>query len=118
MKRWVLLISGVFAAVLAVVVGKRMSAEAMAVVIGVVCGVAASIPTSLLVVWALGQRQERQRESQGMAGYPPVVIVQGGLPAPYGMGSYNPPATLRTTQPRHFTILGTEDEPAYDNRDF
>jgi hypothetical protein len=36
---------------LAAIVGQRLSAEAMAVVIGVIAGVAASIPTSLIVVW-------------------------------------------------------------------
>lgn len=44
---------------LAVVIGQRMSTDAMAVVIGVVFGVAASIPTSLLIVAATrGRRQE------------------------------------------------------------
>jgi len=37
-----------FAVGLGVVVGYRMSSEAMAVVVGVVCGVLASIPMSLL----------------------------------------------------------------------
>jgi hypothetical protein len=41
----------VFAVTLAIVVGQRLSAEGMAVVIGVIAGVVASIPTSLIVVW-------------------------------------------------------------------
>ncbi|MCS6910906.1 MAG: hypothetical protein NZM11_10140, partial [Anaerolineales bacterium] len=40
-----------FAITLAIVVGQRLSAEAMSVMVGVVAGVAASIPTSLIVVW-------------------------------------------------------------------
>lgn len=67
---------------LAVVVGQRMSTDAMAVVIGVVFGVAASIPTSLLVVAATrGRRDERvaQRE-QGMV--PPQIYIVGS-----GMGT-------------------------------
>jgi len=40
-----------FSVTLAVVVGQRLSSEAMAVIVGVVAGVAASIPTSLVVVW-------------------------------------------------------------------
>lgn len=50
--RFILLILGLaFVVTLAVIVGQRLSAEAMAVMVGVVAGVAASIPTSLLVVW-------------------------------------------------------------------
>lgn len=43
---------------LAIVVGQRMSTDAMAVVVGVVFGVAASIPTSLLIVAATRGRRE------------------------------------------------------------
>ena len=50
-----ILVAGV---VLAVTVGQRMSTDAMAVAIGVVFGVAASIPTSLLVVAATRSRRE------------------------------------------------------------
>ncbi len=71
----------VFAATLAVVVGKQMSSEAMAVVVGVVCGVAAGIPTSLLLLVVLTRKEQKrvddvQRVRQG--NYPPVVVVQGG----------------------------------------
>jgi hypothetical protein len=46
-----------FCVVLAIIVGQRMSTDAMAVVIGVVVGVGASVPTSLLLVALL--RRER-----------------------------------------------------------
>jgi hypothetical protein len=39
-----------FSVALAVVIGNRMSTDAMAVVVGVACGVLASIPTSLLMI--------------------------------------------------------------------
>ncbi|HUN24111.1 MAG TPA: hypothetical protein PK299_13360 [Anaerolineales bacterium] len=42
---------GIFAAVLAIVIGQRLSSESMAVLLGVMAGIVASIPTSLLVVW-------------------------------------------------------------------
>ncbi len=45
----------VFSVTLALVVGQRLSAEGMAVVIGVIAGVAASIPTSLIMVWFMAQ---------------------------------------------------------------
>lgn len=46
-----------FGVTLAVIIGQRMSTDAMAVVIGVAVGVAASVPTSLLLVALL--RRER-----------------------------------------------------------
>jgi hypothetical protein len=46
-----------FGVVLAVIVGERMSTDAMAVVIGVAVGVTASVPTSLLLAALL--RRER-----------------------------------------------------------
>jgi hypothetical protein len=48
------------AVTLAIVVGQRMSTDAMAVMVGVVFGVAASIPTSLLI--ALAARGSRRSE--------------------------------------------------------
>ncbi len=77
MKRGALLVAvaaGVGVA-LAVVVGNRMSPEAMAVVIGLICGVAASIPLSLLV-GALGGPGPRQDAARRPA-EPPAVIVLG-----------------------------------------
>ena len=50
-----LLFGVVFSITLALIVGQRLSAEGMAVVIGVIAGVAASIPTSLIVVWFMGR---------------------------------------------------------------
>ena len=73
-----------FTITLAIVVGNRMSAEAMAVVVGMVCGVAAGIPTGLLFLFALCRHDRRRQEwEQGQAvrnGYPPVVVFQGGTP--------------------------------------
>ncbi len=67
-----ILVAGV---VLAVTVGQRMSTDAMAVAIGVVFGVAASIPTSLLVVAATRSRREE--------GYrPPRDELRSPPPAP------------------------------------
>jgi len=70
----------VFTAVLAVTVGYRMSADAMAVVIGVVVGVLASIPMSALILIVT----QRQRHAESEARWtpqrqtPPVVVIQGG----------------------------------------
>jgi hypothetical protein len=100
-----------------------MSSEAMAVVIGVVCGVAASIPTSVLLLVVLNRgerqrcddRQQRQRE----ANYPPVVVVQGsgqaGLP-PGPQAGYWPMADPGPAMHRRFHVVGGDDLLIDDGR--
>jgi hypothetical protein len=116
MRRAVIAISFAFAVALAVVVGNRMSTEAMAVVVGVVCGVAAGIPMSMLILLALNRR-DRQTADLGYgqlgrrsASYPPVVVIQGGSPMP---SQVTPPyysAPVATPEPaqRPFRIIGEE----------
>ncbi len=78
-----------FAVTLAVVIGNRLSEQALAVLAGAVCGVGAAIPTSLLIVAVTRRRDEKgQNLSQlgqphrGMAryqqpqnAYPPAVVI-------------------------------------------
>lgn len=52
-----------FGIALALIIGQRMSTDAMAVVIGVVVGVASSVPTSILLMALL--RRERAGMSAG-----------------------------------------------------
>lgn len=71
-----------FCAGLGVIVGHRMSSEAMAVVVGVVCGVLAGIPTAVLIL-ILMRTQRRQGPGAGLAQpqaqhYPPVIVVNPG----------------------------------------
>jgi hypothetical protein len=119
MKRTLALIGAVFAVALAVVIGNRMSADAMAVVVGVVCGVLASIPTSLLLIWALGRRgyganaEDQARNNTGTQ-YPPVVVVNPG--PGYGMPTYGPPPVSPLNRslpapgsPRTFKVVGDEE---------
>jgi len=97
-----------FAVTLAVVVGRRLSDEALAVLAGAVCGVGAAIPTSLLIVAVSRRRDERRVQppvpQQGP--YPPVVVVAppGGQQRP---GAWNalPPSVTAPMQ-RHFTVVG------------
>lgn len=115
---------------LAVVIGQRMSTDAMAVAIGVVFGVAASIPTSLLIVAATrGRREEPPRYSQPdfrpPAQPPPQIYIVSpngatqqqpwfnGTPQfpapPVGYGSsYGGPQ-------RRYTLIGGGDD--YDSAD-
>ncbi len=96
-----------FAVTLAVIIGQRMSTDAMAVVIGVGCGVLASIPTSLLIL-AVSSRRGGQQEVRRRPEYPPVVIVN----PPNNQPRYlQPPLPTPLIQPqeRQFKVIGDEN---------
>jgi hypothetical protein len=116
-----------FVVALAVVIGQRMSADAMAVVVGIVCGVAASVPTSLLIVFVTGRRwrEVRGEESGQRSPYPPVIVVnpgQGVGGASQHPGAYLPPPAPPST-PRQFRVVGEDENlfeallEAWDERD-
>ncbi len=99
-----------FAVTLALIIGQRMSTEAMAVVVGVACGVLASIPTSLLIVAVTGRqgRRNEQEMRQRRADYPPVVIVNPGSNQPrYVQPPFQAPPIQ--AQDRQFRVIGDED---------
>lgn len=79
MKHLIPLILLGFAVALAVVIGQRMSTDAMAVVIGVAVGVTASIPTSLLLIALLRKERQPFRDEQPVSSYnpyPPMLSQQ------------------------------------------
>ena len=119
-----------FCIALAVVIGQRLSAEAMAVLLGVIAGVGASIPTSLIVVWlALRTTQSTTRTADMSPPTPPsnrsepgpehFIVVQ---PPPQQSAGYAAIATTsqRSTprapylqnqiSPRQFTVIGGATE--------
>jgi len=129
-----LILAGIaFAVALAVIVGNRLSNEAMAVVVGTVCGISASIPVSIALVIAASKnwgREERPREigydyearrdcgelRHSHAPQPPQILVvsppQHNAPAyPYSGAPYFPPPQIDNTpynSPREFKIIGEE----------
>jgi hypothetical protein len=96
-----------FAVTLAVVVGNRLSDEALAVLAGAVCGVGAAIPTSLLIVAVTRRRDEpRVQPTMPYGPYPPMVVVTppGGQQR---SGDWSaPPPSLSAPMQRHFTVVG------------
>jgi hypothetical protein len=113
MRKALLAIVLAFAVTLAVVVGNRMSTEAMAVVVGVVCGVVAAIPMSLLIL-ATARRERRVNDGQAYgypasrsSPYPPVIVIQGGSPTGTPM---QPPYVGSAVEPvsRQFHIVGED----------
>jgi hypothetical protein len=108
-----LIFTAAFGLTLAVMVGQRLSDQAMAVIAGAVCGVAASIPPSLLIIWVT---RRKPGTPQAWAGpYPPVVVVQPpAMPAvPTGATDPRYPPTLipASTVPmqREFVVVGEDD---------
>ena len=124
MRNGIILAGIAFAVALAVIVGNRLSDEAMAVVVGAVCGISASIPVSLALVIAASRnwgREEGPREvgydysSHRYAPQPPQILVvsppQQPAPSPYGFSSnpyYLPPGAPDIGAPREFKIIGDE----------
>lgn len=115
MIKQVCVLSGLILVVaMAVIIGTQISPEAMAVVVGVVCGVVASIPTSLLLLVVLN-RWMKQREADSRrvqtGSFPPVVVIQGGsaspLPAwpPVGFGV---PSDPYAAGHRQFHVVGED----------
>jgi hypothetical protein len=116
LKQVLLVVGLVFAITLAIVVGKKMSAEAMAVVVGIVCGVAAAIPTSVLLLVVLTRRDRQQLDDvearSRQYGSPPVVVIQGGAPQalpPGPQAGYWPAPQPGPTVNREFHVVGGED---------
>jgi hypothetical protein len=114
MKKVTIIAFLAFAVTLAIIIGKRMSTDAMAVVIGVGCGVLASVPTSLLILAVTNRRDERQ--VQRRPDYPPVVIVN---PANNQPRYLQPPLLSPLSQePRQFKVIGDEDVMPDEGRYF
>jgi len=127
MKRTAVLMSILLAGALAFLLGKRLSADAVALVIGVGCGVFSSIPSSLLIVWATTRQSSAvepvSQFPRAAAPYPPVVVInpgyagQPGYGAPmlpgYGMAplsaGYEQMAPPSTANSRVFRVMGTPD---------
>jgi hypothetical protein len=104
-----------FVVTLAVVVGTRLSTDALAVVVGVACGVAAGIPMSVLILAALNRRADAglaRGATPGMpqpSSYPPVVVIQGGTPASNNVVPPYYPSSVEAA-PRRFRIVGGDEQ--------
>jgi hypothetical protein len=114
-----------FCVTLAVLIGQRLSDQAMAVIVGSVIGVVASMPMAALILFIL----VRQREASSFSGSsarrdyaasdePPRMIViqpQPYAPAPSQYPMMNEASQLNTTawrqmrSARDFTIVGEEE---------
>jgi hypothetical protein len=105
-----------FVMTLALVVGNRLSDEALGVLAGAVCGVGAAIPTSLIVVAVTRRREssEPRRTSYQSPDawprpnpYPPVVVVAPPTGQQRSHQNWNAlPPSLSAPMERNFTVVG------------
>lgn len=106
------------------VVAVKMGSEAMAVVVGVVLGVAGTLPVALLVLYAARRAEPRPAEkpvepppapqwpqgSLGPAQQPQIIVVSPPqMPAPpRAMGGWYPQQAALPPVQREFNIIGED----------
>ena len=109
----------VAAAVGVIVITNRLNDQALSVLAGTACGVAAAIPTSLIIVAVTRRRDEPKREAPQVhqpPAYPyqpPVFMI---APQPYQQPAPPPPRPEPTIggwteSQRNFTVIG-QNSPA------
>ncbi|MFN8474133.1 MAG: hypothetical protein U0822_18215 [Anaerolineae bacterium] len=102
-----------------VAVAYRMQTEALAVVVGVICGVGVTIPVSLLIIYASRSARDEPKPppsappAQQPQQTPQIIVVSPSLPHQNGQWPYptypatDPGALARPS--RDFTIIGDDD---------
>ena len=121
MKKFLFVVGVAFTVTVAVVVGVRMSSDAMAVVVGIVCGMLASVPTSAILVWTLRVRDKQLEAQLGSARqygqYPPVVVVNGQHPnGATGAPGPQPAMLSGGNGQRNFKVIGQETTESSGDR--
>jgi len=126
MKRALIPLMLGFGVTLALVIGQRLTTDAMAVVLGVAVGVAASVPTSVLLLALLRRttseaswRSEAPPAAPAPAypqfGQPNIIVLNPAelLGQRGGQLPYIPPPTLELTQEaglRRLRVVGDDEE--------
>lgn len=122
MKRVVVPLLLGFGVALAAIVGWRMSTDAMAVVIGVAVGVAASIPTSLLLVALLRRERGAYRNEPPPEAYrrelpaaPNIIVIDPAQLGRTGGQAYPqvpmpPPEYLQEAGMRRLRVVGADND--------
>lgn len=116
-RPWIL--AGVMLTAIGITAGialvQRMSNETLAVLAGALCGVGASIPTSLLIVWTTARERERDNRRRREQPYgtgiqiPPIILQsppQLTGPDPYGQPTRG--TTVVQGGHREFQVVGDE----------
>ncbi len=118
MKRYGMILLGLFTVSIAITVALRMTPDAMAVIIGIILGMLATVPTSLVMLYTIRQRDKQQLDprQQYANQYPPVVVVNSPPNGHgYGAGPVNANGGSFLPAPggeRSFKVVGQEASPA------
>jgi len=125
MKRYFWIFLGLFTLGVGVTIALRMTSDAMAVIVGIILGMVATLPTSLILLYMMRQQHNQQaaelRQQQHQVGqYPPVVVVNSQPGNGYGgMASANPQSFLPSpTGERSFKVVGQEASSTDSDRSF
>jgi len=123
-KQLIVLLAVAFVVTLGVVVGTRMSSDAIAVLVGVIAGVAASIPCALLLL-VVTRRQQNAAQTPRPTPYsdrypddppyaqraaPPVIVVTPGS-APQQIAPWNTASWGATVEGTAFPAYGYGGQP-------
>ncbi len=122
MRNGIVLVGIAFGVTLAIVVANRLSEQALAVVVGALCGMAASVPVSLAFVIAMQRNWGRpetivaEQPEPEPPSYPqpqqPIVVIAPPQTSPYGYAPGQPyylaPNVPAPGTPRDFRIIGDE----------
>lgn len=110
--------------IMAGVISFRLSADALALIVGVLLGIIALVPTLALAMLMLRRNQQQSEDRMSApTQQPPVIVVSGGYPAmmPMGQGGNHmgfqgmlPPPTQ---PPREFRVMGHEDTDTVELHD-
>ena len=107
MKRGLIIVGAAFAITLALILGFRVSADALAVIVGVALGIIASIPTTMLLIFVMTRQQNRlEKNMTHFPHQPPVVVVNA---ADKFQSQPSPPALPPPYAPngaRKWTVIG------------
>jgi hypothetical protein len=115
MGRIVAVVGSVIVITLGVLVGTKLSSDSISLIIGVFIGVVASLPTSVLIIWATTRRSNDQlagagTQRMGQMGpgqYPPVIVVNPGTGMPTTWQQPQAPVGLPApTGGRRFDVVG------------
>ncbi len=118
MRNGVFVIGIVFAATLAYVVGNRLSNEAMAVVVGAVCGISASLPVSIALFIAASRNWGRTVAPTSPRDEPNEPLPRYAPPLPFVVVAppqFNP-SQYQQTSPYYFPTPLQND--MIESRDF
>jgi len=81
----------------------------MAVIIGVVFGLVATIPTTFILIYTLRRQDSQQMQMRQQTGqYPPVIVVNSTPTGTASAGGFGAQSLLPSMGERSFKVVGQE----------